>query len=88
MNRRPAPIPAVLLAFLLSLSATGCASKTTASGGRETTVLGGAVTVASNSFQPPTPATIDTDTSKIAGKDGPSGRKVSLLWGLLTFNDY
>lgn len=78
-------LPAAACAALLT---SGCATKTTASGGRETNVLGGAVTVATNSFQPPTPATLDTDVSKIAGKNGPSGKKVSLFWGLLTFNDY
>jgi hypothetical protein len=73
----------VLLAF-----ASGCATRNTSSGGRETTVLGGAVTVATESFQPTNPATIDTDTSKIVGKTGPSGKKVSLFWGLLTLHDY
>jgi hypothetical protein len=28
------------------------------------------------------------NTSEIAGKKGPSGKKVSLLWGLLTLHDY
>lgn len=78
-------LPAVASVTLL---ASGCATKTTASGGRETNILGGAVTVATNSFQPPTPATLDTDVSKIAGRGDPSGKKVSLFWGLLTFKDY
>jgi hypothetical protein len=68
--------------------ASGCATRTNTSGGKETTVLGGAVTVSRDSFQPVNPATIDTDTSKISGKNGPSGKKVSLFWGLLTFHDY
>lgn len=70
------------------LLTSGCATKTTASGGRETHILGGAVSVATNSFQPPTPATLETDMSKIAGRGDPSGKKVSLFWGLLTFKDY
>lgn len=78
-------LPAAAFAVLLC---SGCATKTTASGGRETNILGGAVTVASNSFQPPTPATLDTDVSKIVGRGNPSGKKVSLFWGLLTFKDY
>lgn len=78
-------LPAAACAVLLT---SGCATKTTASGGRETNILGGAVTVATNSFQPPTPATLDTDLSKITGKGDPSGKKVSLFWGLLTFRDY
>jgi hypothetical protein len=74
--------------FALFAFTTGCATRTNTSGGKETTVLGGAVTVSRDSFQPITPATINTDTSKIAGKSGPSGKKVSLFWGLLTFHDY
>lgn len=66
----------------------GCATHTTASGGRETSVLGGAVTVATQSFQPPPPATLNVDTSKMIGNGVPSGNKVSLLWGLITLHDY
>lgn len=75
-------------ALALVLVASGCATRNTSSGGKETTVLGGAVTVATDSFQPATPATLDVDTTKLSGKDGPSGKKVSLFWGLLTFRDY
>ncbi|MEY4939057.1 MAG: hypothetical protein RIQ93_792 [Verrucomicrobiota bacterium] len=66
----------------------GCATRNTASGGRETNILGGAVAVSTQSFQPPTPATLDVDTSKILGNGDPSGRKVSLFWGLITLRDY
>ncbi|MDP3069740.1 MAG: hypothetical protein Q8N18_05595 [Opitutaceae bacterium] len=79
------PLAAVLL---LALVSSGCATRNTSSGGKETTILGGAVTVATASFQPPTPATVDTDTSKLIGKNGPSGGKVSILWGLITLRDY
>ena len=80
---------AFVVAGLAALVVTsGCATRTTSSGGRETSVLGGAVTVSKDSFQPTPPATLDTDVSKIAGKNGPSGNKVSVLWGLLTFRDY
>lgn len=70
------------------LLATGCATKTTANGGRETNILGGAVTVSKDSFQPVTPATLNADTSKIVGRGDPSGKKVSLFWGLITLHDY
>lgn len=76
------------LALLVPVLVTGCATRNTSSGGRETHVLGGAVTVATDSFQPTNPATINVDTSKLVGSDGPSGKKVTVLWGLLTFNDY
>ena len=79
------PLVAALAALLLT---TGCATRNTSSGGKETSLLGGAITVTSDSFQPVNPATINTDTSKIVGKNGPSGRKVSLLWGTITLHDY
>lgn len=75
-------------ALVVLLVSSGCATRNTASGGKETNILGGAVTVASESFQPTNPATVDTDTSKIVGKNGPSGKKVTLFWGLLTMHDY
>lgn len=79
-------LSAALLA--LSLFATGCATRATASGGRETSVLGGAVTVSTDSFQPTTPATVDADTSKIVSTGNPTGKKTTLLWGLITLHDY
>lgn len=78
-----------LLAALTLLSfASGCATRTTSTGGKETTLLGGALIVSKDSFQPTTPATVDADTSKIIGRNGPSGQKVSLFWGLMTLHDY
>jgi long-subunit fatty acid transport protein len=77
-----------LTALALTALASGCATRTTSTGGKETTVLGGAVTVTNDSFQPTNPATINADTSKIVGKNGPSGKKTSILWGLITLHDY
>jgi hypothetical protein len=89
-NSFPSRSSRLQLAAILGLLvfATGCATRNTMSGGKETTVLGGAVTVATESFQPTPPTTIDVDTSKMVGQKGPSGKKVSVLWGLLTFHDY
>jgi len=70
------------------LLVAGCATRNTMSGGKETTVLGGAYTVATESFQPIPPTTINMDTSNLVGKKGPSGKKVTLLWGLITLHDY
>ena len=78
----------LLATVALLLTASGCATRSTSSGGKETTILGGAITVASDSFQPTNPATIDADTSKIIGKNGPSGKKITLFWGVLTLHDY
>ena len=90
LNFVPHPSHGFKVAAIVALLAvaSGCATRNTMSGGKETTVLGGAVTVATESFQPTPPATLDADTSKIVGKTGPSGKKVSLFWGLLTLHDY
>jgi hypothetical protein len=89
-NSAPRLSNGLMLAVALSLlvAASGCATRSTISGGKETTVLGGAVIVATDSFQPTPATTIDADTSKIVGRSGPSGKKVSLFWGLLTLHDY
>lgn len=81
-------IKALAAGLVLVALTAGCASRTTSTGGKETTILGGAVTVSSGSFQPISPATVDADTSKIIGKNGPSGNKTTLLWGLITLHDY
>lgn len=78
-------LSAALASLLL---ASGCATRTTPSGGRETTLLGGALTVATNSFEPTTAATIDTDTSKLVSAGNPTGKKTTLFWGLITLHDY
>lgn len=78
----------LVAALLTALLASGCATRNTASGGQETSLLAGAVTYSSDSFQPVSPATVNTDTTAIIGKNGPSGKKVTLLWGLITLHDY
>jgi ABC-type oligopeptide transport system substrate-binding subunit len=87
-TKAPLLLAACALALALALASGGCATRTTASGGKETTVLGGALTVATNSFQPTTPATADADTTKLIGHGNPSGAKTTLLWGLITLHDY
>jgi hypothetical protein len=77
----------IVACTLLSL-VTGCATRITSTGGKETTLLGGAMIISKDSFQPTTPTTIDADTSKIIGSGGPSGKKISLFWGVLTLHDY
>ena len=83
----PSVLSLAALLFVVAFS-SGCATRNTSSGGKETSLLAGAVTVSTDSFQPTNPATIDADSSKIIGKSGPSGKKVSLFWGLLTLHDY
>ncbi len=85
MKTKLAPAAVFTLTFLFT---AGCASRTTASGGKETTLLGGAVTVATNSFQPPAATTAAVDTTKLVGTGNPSGTKTTILWGLITLHDY
>ena len=86
-NRSKSLLVSAVLAGVLFTS--GCATRVTASGGRETNILGGAVTLSSNSYQPVTPATAaDVDTSKFIGRGDPSGKKISLFWGLINLHDY
>jgi outer membrane lipoprotein SlyB len=81
-------IKALAAALVLVAFTSGCATRNTAGGGKETTLLAGAVTVSTGSFQPTPPTTVDADTSQIVGKNGPSGNKTTLLWGLITLHDY
>lgn len=75
-------------AFAAVLVTSGCATRTTASGGRETNLLGGALTVSTNSFEPTSAATLDVDTSKVVSAGNPTGKKTTLFWGLITLHDY
>jgi len=88
LSALPAKALATAGALSLLLLASGCATRTTASGGRQTTLLGGAMTVETNSFEPTTPITVDTDTSKLASTGNPTGKKTTLFWGLITLHDY
>ena len=74
--------PALVLLTSTVLFSAGCATRTTPSGGKETSLLGGALTVATNSFQPP------AATTELVGQGNPSGAKTTLLWGLITLHDY
>lgn len=78
-------LPAALLGLALF---TGCATQPSVGGGTKTTLLAGAITVDTASYQPPSPTTVDVDTTKLGGRSAGTGGKVSLLWGLLTLHDY
>ena len=64
--KKPLALAALAAAALLG---SGCATRTTASGGRETNLLGGAVVMASDSFQPVTPATVTVVSGRGFGSD-------------------
>ena len=80
--------PALVLLTFTVLFSAGCATRTTPSGGKETSLLGGALTDATNSFQPSAATTVAVDTTKLVGQGNPSGAKTTLLWGLITLQDY
>lgn len=78
--------PAATLALLTFVP--GCATQPSVGGGSRTTLLAGALTVETKSYQPASPTTVDLDTTKVAGRSTGTGGKVSLLWGLVTLHDY
>ena len=77
-----------LAALLLAATVAGCATRPTAGGGRETTLLAGLVTVSEKSFAPPSPTSVDVDLTKGVSDGVPSGTKTTLLWGAVTLHDY
>lgn len=82
------PSARILAALLLAASVAGCATRPTAGGGRETTLLAGLVTVSEKSFAPPSPTSVDVDLTESSGNAVPSGTKTTLLWGAVTLHDY
>jgi hypothetical protein len=85
MPRRFLPLLCLLSLFALL---SGCASRTTAGGGRETSMLGGVMVVTAKSYVPPEPTTFAVDTTKLHPIGDPSGTKTTLFWGLITLADY
>lgn len=80
---------ALLLSIIALTFLSGCSTRNTTGGGKETTVLGGVVTVTTRSFEQPKATTVGTvDTTSLKPEGQPSGTKTSLLWGLMTFRDY
>ncbi len=67
---------------------TGCATQKTANG-RNTNVGAGLVKVNTGYYQPAPATTIPFNTNDTFGDSAnASGTQTSILWGLLTFNDY
>ena len=77
-------LPAALLASVLL---SGCVTTQTANGGRETSLLGGAMTVGSDPYPAtgPAPTTTSSTTNEAEAPTTESGstKKTSLLWGLI-----
>jgi hypothetical protein len=82
-----APLPAVLVLFLLASGLHGCATSKVA-GHERTTVLGGLVEVSRNDYTPPSPATVPVDGRLVGREDKPTGTKSSLFWGLISYTKY
>jgi uncharacterized protein YceK len=76
----------LVLALLMLVFLAGCATRQTKTG-HHTSLLGGLAEVNTGSYQAAGPATIGVDASQLTGRDNPTGTRVRLLWGLLTFTD-
>lgn len=74
-------LSALLLAF------TGCDKGRTVMGPQETNVLG-IVKHEPASYQPVGPATFAIKTDELYTRQNFSGNRTSLLWGLITIQDY
>ena len=80
----------ILLVFAIAASAallSGCATQTVR-GGKAASVAGGLYYSKDASFVPPQINTIDNYGLPFAVNGNPSGKQVSLLWGLITYTDY
>lgn len=81
-----------LLSLSLSLSIaslvfTGCDGGTSQMGPKETNVLGIAK-VQDENYSPTGPGTFAVSTDELYSRQNFEGKKVSILWGLVTIKDY
>jgi len=81
------PLAPAVSSTLALLSTAGCATRTTASGGRNHPPRWCPVTRRHRVFQPAPATTVAVDTTKIVGQ-GTFRAKTTLLWGLITLQDY
>ena len=80
----------ILLALAVTASAlflAGCATQQTRSG-KATSVAQGLAYVNTASYLPPAATGIDNYGLKYDVNGTPSGKQVSVLWGLFTYTDY
>ena len=78
---------APLFLALAALAFTGCDSGRAQLAKADTNVLG-IVTYSAEDYSPTGPDTIAISTDELYGRDNFSGKKVTLLWGLVTLKDY
>ncbi|MDR1789003.1 MAG: hypothetical protein LBR12_01360 [Opitutaceae bacterium] len=79
--------------FVTALAASavflaGCATQTVRGGGKAVSVADGLYYSKDAAFVPPQLNTIDNYGAPYAVNATPSGKRVSLLWGLFTYTDY
>lgn len=73
---------------IAALTLSGCATQKT-SYGRDTNILVGVARVKSGSFAPTPINTFAFNVNEVVGNMGDvSGTQTSLLWGMITLNDY
>jgi hypothetical protein len=72
-----------------ALFLAGCATTEDASGGAEPDFnLLGIIKVENESYEPTKPTDIRVSEGEVVPNENPTGRKVELLWGLVSFTDY
>lgn len=78
----------VLASLALSaLAFTGCDKGRAQMGNEETNILG-IVKVEENSYAPSKPTTFEVSSDELYAREDFSGKKTTLLWGLITLKDY
>jgi len=78
---------APLFLALAALTFSGCDTGRAQLEKKDSTMMGIA-TYSDADYSPTGPATIAISTDELYDRDNPSGKKVTLLWGLITIKDY
>jgi hypothetical protein len=78
---------APLFVALAALVFSGCDTGRAQMEKKETNLLG-AVSIQEDNYSPAGPSTVAVSTSDLYDRDNVSGKKVTLLWGLITLKDY
>lgn len=77
----------IFLLIALASMFSGCAQSPAATGKDRVNVLG-IVTVEESSYTPVESTSLHVGANELVNRDLPSGKRVSLLWGLITYTDY
>jgi hypothetical protein len=76
----------LLVTLALAALSTGCATREVRNN-RQINVLSGVAEFKQTQFAPPSPLTFSMTTREWSPNTNVSGNQVSLLWGLITYDD-